>query len=101
MLIRRGETAFLENLLFKLVIQAEKDFGGGTGALKRATVIDWVYERLPRILTLFISRSLIERLLDSALAAAKKKWAENPLLRDYISGNPPTPSVSSIDSTGQ
>ncbi len=96
-LIRRGELSLLENLLFTLVIRAEREFGSGTGELKRAAVLDWVYERLPKILTLIISRSTIERLLESALEYAKKKWGANALLRDYISGNPPTPSVSSID----
>ncbi len=96
-LYKRGHIALVENLLFTLVIEAERQFGGGTGELKRAAVISWVYERLPKILTLIISRSTIERLLESALEYAKKKWGANALLRDYISGNPPTPSVSSID----
>ena len=94
-LYRRGEVSLLENLLFALVIKAEREFGGGTGEFKRAAVIQWVYERLPKIATLIISRQTIERLLESALAYAKQKWAANSSLRDYISGNEPKPNVSS------
>lgn len=96
-LYRRGEVALLENLLFTLVIKAERDFGAGTGELKRAAVIDWVYERLPKIVTLIVSQKTIEGLLEAALSYAKKKWAANPLLRDYINGKCPEHDVSSVD----
>ena len=33
-LIKRGETAVLNRILFGLVTKAEKEFGGGTGKLK-------------------------------------------------------------------
>jgi hypothetical protein len=100
-LYRRGEIAIIENLLFTLVIKAEKEFGGGTGELKRATVLDWVYERLPKIVTLFISHKMIEGFLEAALEYAKKKWANNPLLRDYISGKAPTPNISNLDGAAE
>lgn len=83
-LYRRGETALLENLLFALVTKAEREFGSGTGELKRATVIGWVYERLPRIAQLVISQKTIERLLENALEYAKQKWTGNPALLAYI-----------------
>lgn len=85
-LYRRGEVAVLENLLFALVIKAEREFGGGIGELKKAAVIGWVYERLPKIVTLIISKKMIERLLENALAYAKKKWAANPSLYEYVYG---------------
>jgi hypothetical protein len=88
-LYRRGEIALLKNLLFTLVVRAEREFGSGTGELKKAAVIDWVYERLPKIVVLIITRRMIEQLLEAALTYAKQKWAENPLLRDYISGHKP------------
>ena len=96
-LYRRGELSLLENLLFTFVIKAEREFGGGTGELKRAAVIDWVYERLPKIVTLIISRRTVERVLESVLANAKKKWSANQSLQDYINGNPPAPPVSAVD----
>ena len=38
MLIKRGETKILKNILFKLVTRAEREFGSGTGTLKYAAV---------------------------------------------------------------
>ena len=35
-LIKRGETKILKQILFNLVTQAEKQFGSGTGSLKYA-----------------------------------------------------------------
>jgi hypothetical protein len=83
-LYRRGEIKVLKNLLFLLVVKAEKEFGGGTGELKRAAVIDWVYERLPRIVTIFITRAEIDKLLEKALVYAKERWTVNKQLREYI-----------------
>jgi len=96
-LYRRGEVSLLENLLFTLVIKAEKEFGSGTGELKKAAVVQWVYEKLPKIATLIISRGTVERLLEAALAYAKRKWAANQKLSEYISGNTPAPTVTTTD----
>jgi alpha/beta superfamily hydrolase len=83
-LYRRGEIKVLKNLLFLLITKAEKEFGNGTGELKRAAVLDWVYARLPRIVTIFITRAEIEKLLEAALAYAKQRWAVNQQLSNYI-----------------
>lgn len=93
-LYKRGEIALLKDILFRLVTKAEQEFGGGTGELKKAAVIEWIYEKLPAILRLIISRKEIDRLIDEVLEYAKGKWAANPNLRDHIIGLPPAPSVS-------
>ena len=49
-LIKRGETKILKQILFNLVTQAEKQFGSGTGSLKYAAVADWIYQRIPAAL---------------------------------------------------
>jgi len=46
-LIKKGETQILKEILFRLVTQAEAEFGGGVGELKKAAVIEWLYSRLP------------------------------------------------------
>lgn len=88
-LYRRGEIALLEKILFTLVTKAEREFGSGTGELKKAAVIQWLYERLPKIVTLIISPKEIERLIESVLTYAKQRWANNPYLTEYISGERP------------
>ena len=62
----------------KLVTDAERQYGAGTGQLKMASAVaelikllpDWVVERVPK-------SWLMER-LESVLTAAKVKWNANP-----------------------
>lgn len=88
-LIRRGETKVLKNILFSLVTKAERQFGGGTGYLKFAAVSDWIYQRIPAVLKLLFTAKDIEKMIESALEEAKKAWGANENLKDYIE----TPAV--------
>ena len=88
-LIKRGETKILKQILFNLVTQAEKQFGSGTGSLKYAAVADWIYQRIPAVLKLLFTSSDIEKMIEAALEEAKKAWGANETLKGYID----TPSV--------
>ena len=46
-LIAKRRWDLLQDILFGLVTEAEREYGGGTGALKRAKVIEWLYPQLP------------------------------------------------------
>ena len=91
-LIKRGETKILKQILFNLVTQAEKQFGSGTGSLKYAAVADWIYRRIPAVLKLLFTSSDIEKMIEAALEEAKKAWGANENLKGYIE----TPSVESL-----
>ena len=91
-LIKRGETKILKQILFNLVTQAEKQFGSGTGSLKYAAVADWIYQRTPAVLKLLFTSSDIEKMIEAALEEAKKAWGANENLKGYID----TPSVESL-----
>ena len=91
-LIKRGETKILRQILFNLVTQAEKQFGSGTGSLKYAAVADWIYQRIPAVLKLLFTSSDIEKMIEAALEEAKKAWGANENLKGYIE----TPSVESL-----
>ena len=91
-LIKRGETKILKQILFNLVTQAEKQFGSGTGSLKYAAVADWSYQRIPAVLKLLFTSSDIEKMIEAALEEAKKAWGANENLKGYID----TPSVESL-----
>lgn len=91
-LIKRGETKILKQILFNLVTQAEKQFGSGTGSLKYAAVADWIYQRIPAVLKLLFTSSDIEKMIETALEEAKKAWGANENLKGYID----TPSVESL-----
>ena len=91
-LIKRGETKILKQILFNLVTQAEKQFGSGTGSLKYAAVADWIYQRIQAVLKLLFTSSDIEKMIEAALEEAKKAWGANENLKGYID----TPSVESL-----
>ena len=91
-LIKRGETKILKQILFNLVTQAEKQFGSGTGSLKYAAVADCIYQRIPAVLKLLFTSSDIEKMIEAALEEAKKAWGANENLKGYID----TPSVESL-----
>ena len=91
-LIKRGETKILKQILFNLVTQAEKQFGSGTGSLKYAAVADWIYQRIPAVLKLLFTSGDIEKMIEAALEEAKKAWGANENLKGYIE----TPSVESL-----
>ena len=91
-LIKRGETKILKQILFNLVTQAEKQFGSGTGSLKYAAVADWIYQRIPAILKLLFTSKDIE----SVLEEAKKAWGTNENLQGYIE----TPTVENLLAAG-
>ena len=91
-LIKRGETKILKQILFNLVTRAEKQFGSGTGSLKYAAVADWIYQRIPAVLKLLFTSSDIEKMIEAALEEAKKAWGANENLKGYID----TPSVESL-----
>ena len=83
-LVKRGETKVLNKVLFSLVTQAEKRFGGGTGKLKLAAVSDWIYQRIPAVLKLLFSEKDIESMIETALEEAKKAWGNNENIAAYI-----------------
>ena len=91
-LIKRGETKILKQILFNLVTQAEKQFGSGTGSLKYAAVADWIYQRIPAVLKLPFTSNDIETMIEDVLEEAKKAWGANENLKGYID----TPSVESL-----
>ncbi|MBU5438271.1 hypothetical protein KQI42_09640 [Tissierella sp. MSJ-40] len=95
-LIKRGEKKILNNILYRLVTQAEREFGAGTGELKFAVVSDWVYERLPAILRILFTAKDIDKMIETALEEAKKKWERNQILQMYIDGETPVPATLSM-----
>lgn len=88
--IKTGEKKLITSFLFSLVTEAEKQFGTKTGVLKKAAVIQWIYERLPSFVKLLFSEKNLSDLIESALESAKLKWESNPALGEYIAGEAET-----------
>lgn len=97
-LVRRGEKSVVYKILYNLVTEAEKQYGDGKGALKQSAVINWVYERLPAIVKVFITAGTLERWVDEVVEQAKAEWEKNANIKDYIeSGQTITLSTAVIE----
>lgn len=83
-LITKKQYVILDKIVFSLVTEAEKKYGGGTGAVKLAAVIEQLYPKIPAVIRLFVSAKQIEKMIERVLADAKERWKDNPRLSDYI-----------------
>ena len=72
--IFKGNKSVVMKMLFSLVTEAEKEYGGGTGALKLAEVI----------VKTFVTAERLTKWVEEALAAAKAKWESNIAIAAYI-----------------
>lgn len=85
--IRQNGIAFAQSMLLSMVTQAEKDFGSGTGVLKKSSVITAIYAQLPSLFKLFIPEQTVSFLIEDALLDAKEHWASNDRLNELVSGD--------------
>ena len=95
-LIKHGQTKILKKILFNLVTQAEKQFGGGTGSMKFAAVADWIYQRIPAVMKLLFTEQDIADMIEAVLEEAKKAWGTNENIKGYIE----TPTVENLLAAG-
>lgn len=70
----------VREMLLILVIQAEKAWGRGTGAVKFSEV----YNKLPTIVTLLFTRNDIEQMINDAVEQMKKYIESNSAVRSVI-----------------
>ncbi|GHU56991.1 hypothetical protein AGMMS49975_21520 [Clostridia bacterium] len=83
-LISKKQYTILDKIVLTLVVEAEKKYGAGTGAVKLAAVVDWLYPKIPAIIRLFITEKQIEQQIERVLTEAQKKWESNPNISTYI-----------------
>lgn len=80
-------TRLLENLrpiAIKMVTLAEIDYGGGTGTLKRAEVIDALYARIPDEFKPYVTEANLDAVLEDALDRARILWEENHAINNLV-----------------
>lgn len=83
-LIFKGEKSVINKIIYRVVTELEREYGGGTGVLKLAAAIDIVYPKLPAIIRLFVTANTLQRWIEEGLTAAKETWAKNVALAQYI-----------------
>ena len=84
-------TRLLTNLVpiaLTLVTDAEIEFGGGTGVLKRSYVIDELYKRIPDEYKKYITEDNLDTIIKNALIEAEKLWDQNPNVSRIVYGAP-------------
>lgn len=82
-------TRLLTNLVpiaLVLVTDAEVQFGGGTGQLKRSYVIDELYKRIPDDYKKYITEDNLDAIINTALEQAEKLWSDNPNVKKMVYG---------------
>ena len=72
-----------------LVTDAEIQFGGGTGQLKRSYVIDELYKRIPDEYKKYITEDNLDAIINKALEEAEKLWTGNPKVKKIVYGEAP------------
>ena len=83
-IIFRGEKSVVLKMLYSMVTEAEKEYGGGTGELKLAAVIERLYTKLPPFLKLVVSANTLQSWVEIVLAQAKETWEKNANINSYI-----------------
>lgn len=83
-LLKRGANKKVNQMLFYLVIKAEEQFGGGTGNLKYAAVITWLYDKLPVILKILFTEKQIDTMIENAVQEMKEYLEKNSQARVLI-----------------
>ena len=77
---KKGYRKQVREILLILVIQAEKAWGSGTGAVKFSEV----YNKLPTIVTLLFTRNDIEQMINDAVEQMKRYIESNSAVRRAI-----------------
>jgi hypothetical protein len=80
-------TRLLQNLVpiaLVLVTNAEIEFGGGTGKLKRSYVIDELYKRIPDEYKKYITEDNLDTIINEALEDAEKLWENNSKVKSIV-----------------
>ncbi len=84
-LLFKGKKEESKKIILSLVIEAEQKFGAGTGALKFAFVIGFVYPKLPKIVRLFITENALDSMIESALTLLKTELQPVPVTEVVVS----------------
>lgn len=73
-LYKRGKKDLVKEIIYTLVVKAEKELGSATGSAKYSQVVATLYEKLPFILRLFFTKSELNRYIEDAVT-----WLKNRL----------------------
>ena len=79
-----GQKQVIRNTVLDLVRRAEQKLGGKTGELKYAYVVNEVYTRLPKHLTIFLTRKFLDKLIEDGVKILKDYLDDGLLNNSYL-----------------
>lgn len=71
-LYKYNKREILRDMILGLVVEAEKFLGSGTGDLKYAMVVNKIYSKFPKLLTLLFTKKELNDLIEEAVQRLKK-----------------------------
>ena len=72
-LYKRGKKDLVKEIIYSLVVKAEKELGSATGSAKYSRVISDLYLKLPLILRLFFTTEEVNKYIEDAVTWLKSK----------------------------
>ena len=72
-LYKRGKKDLVKEIIYSLVVKAEKELGSATGSEKYSQVISALYLKLPLILRLFFTKAELNEYIEDAVLWLKDK----------------------------
>jgi len=81
---RRGQIKKIKEIVLALCVNAEITYGGGTGAIKKSSVIEAIYDLLPGWAKVFISDKTISDLVEEGKATMDELANSNIMVNNLL-----------------
>ena len=85
-LARKGQINKIKEIILSLCVNAEMIYGGGTGEIKKSSVIRSVYDMLPSWAKLFISETTISNIIEDGKLDMDELANGNSAVMDLLYG---------------
>lgn len=83
-LVYKGKRGVVDQMIYRIVTELEREYGAGTGNLKLAAAVELLYPKLPLIVRLFSTSDGIVKMIENGLTAAKERWEKNAAIGAYV-----------------
>ena len=78
-LYKRGKKDLVKEIIYNLVVKAEKELGSATGSAKYSQVITTLYLKLPFILRLFFTKVELNKYIEESVVWLKNKLKDSKI----------------------
>ncbi len=83
-MIKLGGRKQVLEILFYLVVKAEQEFGSGTGELKFASVVTWLYSHIPTVYKFLFTKKEIDKMIEFSVQRMKEYLTKNTYAKNII-----------------